>query len=825
MIPKKAKAGGRTTGLLYYLYGPGRANEHTDPHMVAAWDAGVADPALDSGSTITTLGMLLDAPVMMLDGPQPAQHVYHVPVRLDPGDRMLTDVEWAEVAREIMDASGIAPKGDPMAARWVAIRHADDHIHIVATMARQDGRAPDVRRDMPKMQARARELERRFGLRQLTSGDKTASRWPTAAEQAKAKRKGREETPRETLQQTIRRAAAGAHSDDEFFAAITSAGLRLNKRVAPDGAVTGYSVALPGDRTAGGRAVWFSGSRLAPDLSLPRVRERWSAGASSHTSPGVGTVPSRAAAWQLAAEHVHQAAAVLGQAGNEAGAGEMVALADFLATYAAQAPEAVRDELRTAARAFERAGRAPTSRRMDSEASAHLRSATQLLVTGASAIASGGEAAAAIAILVAVALAITAAMRWHQAAQHAAQERAAAQAGTHLRAATEVAYGAAGGSRRPGRGSRAAWQRTAMDPDGPALVEAYAPVVRAALPDLAETVLGEAAWPALAATLRQAENAGYDPGQVLARVASLRGFDDADSTAEVLVWRLQRQMDSDTRNASTGDGPTIPPQQQPTPATPQAGGKPVRWTISHSEFVNEADRTIVDAEGTGYLPEGVTAEAYAAERLQEYVATMRKGDPSRYAVSVRDAETQRGNRLAYLPEGSVTARPPRTSDVSSSDSDGTADSGARTSPPPVMGQEPVAIEETPLGVVATATTFGEAVRQAVPEYAASVLADPAAPTLAAYLIKAAGEGHEPVQILAEVVASRDLADADNVAQVLTWRMQGRLQKAGVPASLPRIPRRTGPARPQGVAPGERSAAERAAQEAAQRRNTTRGPRR
>ncbi|MGW1811917.1 relaxase/mobilization nuclease domain-containing protein, partial [Streptomyces sp. NPDC002078] len=243
MIPKKAKAGGRTTGLLYYLYGPGRANEHTDPHMVAAWDAGVGDPALDAGATITTLGMLLDAPLMMLDGPKPDQHVYHVPVRADPDDRTLTDAEWAEVAREIMDASGIAPKDDPMGARWVAVRHADDHIHIVATLARQDGRAPDVRRDMPKMQARARELEKRFGLRQLTSGDKTASRWPTAEEKAKAERKGRDETPRETLQQKVREAAAGAYSDDAFFARITAAGLRLNKRTAPDGAVTGYSVA------------------------------------------------------------------------------------------------------------------------------------------------------------------------------------------------------------------------------------------------------------------------------------------------------------------------------------------------------------------------------------------------------------------------------------------------------------------------------------------------------------------------------------------------------------------------------------------------------
>src|SRR5690606_26341864 len=287
-----------------------------------------------------------------------------------------------------------------------------------------------------------RELEKRYGLRQLTSGDRTASRWPTTAEAEKAKRKGRDEPPRVTLQGKVRQAAAVAGSDDEFFAAIQRSGIRLNKRTAPDGTVTGYSVALPGDRTGAGRAVWFSGSRLAPDLSLPRVRERWNGAPVGIGATSMGQVTSQAAAWQAAAWEVHQAAAILGQAGNEAGAGEMVALSDFLTTYAAQAPAEVRKELRDAARAFERAGRAPTSRQMHSDASRHLRTATQLVVMSASLGMNGGEVAAAITILVAVALAIVAAQRYHQAAQHRAQEQAAAQAGYHLRAATEVAYGA-----------------------------------------------------------------------------------------------------------------------------------------------------------------------------------------------------------------------------------------------------------------------------------------------------------------------------------------------------------------------------------------------
>ncbi|WP_331719462.1 relaxase/mobilization nuclease domain-containing protein [Streptomyces sp. NBC_01174] len=712
MIPKKAKAGGRTAGLLYYLYGPGRANEHVDPHMVAAWDGGVLDPGREQGTTIPILASLLDAPLYGLETKIPDQHVYHVPVSNDSSDRILSDEEWADIAREIMDASGIAPKGDPMGARWIAVRHDPQHIHIVATLARQDGRAPNLRRDMVKMQARARELEGRYGLRQLTSGDKTASRWPTTAEAEKANRNGRDEPPRTTLQGKVRQAASTATSEDAFFTAIQRAGIRLNKRTAPDGSVTGYSVALPGDRTGAGRAVWFSGSRLAPDLSLPRVRERWTGTpATTAVAVNAGQVTSQAAAWQAAAWQVHQAAAILGNAGDEAGAGEMVALSDFLTTYAAHAPTEVRQELQDAARTFERAGRAPTARQMHTDASGHLRMATQLVVMSTSLGMNGGEASAAITILVAVALAVIAAQRFHQAAQHRAQEQAAAEAGYHLRAATEVAYGASTGHGRRG-GTRAVWRETAARPNAPELTGTYAPAVREAIPKLAERVLGEEAWPALAATLKQAEGAGYMPAQLLAEVSEVRGFGDAESAAEVLVWRLQKRMESGTQAAS------VTP-----PATDQ------------------------------------------------------------------------------IPPGS---------------------SGGPGVPPPVVSRT-AQLAGMPLGE-GTTLSLGEVVRQAVPGYADRVMADPASANLAAHLRQAAEEGYQPVELLADVAGARDLAGAESVAQVLSWRLRGRLSAdTGGVIGHGAIPR--GAKTHQAPATGERTAAERAAQDALQQRNQARSPRR
>ncbi|MFH9201776.1 hypothetical protein ACH4KO_37700 [Streptomyces anulatus] len=37
-MPKKGEQGADTAGLLAYLFGPGDRDEHTDPHIVAAWD-------------------------------------------------------------------------------------------------------------------------------------------------------------------------------------------------------------------------------------------------------------------------------------------------------------------------------------------------------------------------------------------------------------------------------------------------------------------------------------------------------------------------------------------------------------------------------------------------------------------------------------------------------------------------------------------------------------------------------------------------------------------------------------------------------------------
>ncbi|MFE7658924.1 relaxase/mobilization nuclease domain-containing protein [Streptomyces bottropensis] len=519
--------------------------------MVAAWDPYIDDPARSPDMTISDLALLLDAPVFAMRGKKPKLHVYHVSVRNDENDRILSDEEWAEIAREMMHASGIAEHGDDEACRWVAVRHADDHIHLVATKVREDGRQPNLRGDILKMQAAAREFEEQLGLRRLKNGDKTASRWRKAGELEKAERRGLSEAPRVTLQRTVREAAAAATSDADFFERLAAAGVRVKQRIAPDGNLTGYSVAVPGDRNPQQNPIWFSGAKLAPDLSLPRVRERWA-----------GPVPAPRAApaemWRIAEEKVREAAGQLGAEGLSRGAGEVAALGDLIVVAAVVSPRLVRDQIRQAAGEFERASRAPGDRALEGQARALYRESAQVLSQSAAAV-GRNDAAAALGFLLALVQAVEASRRWHEAQEHRVQARASGRAGRLLREAVEVTAGAsAARDYRPRPKRSAARPGTGQRPAAAPGERPMAGVVQQAVPAHARVILADAAWPALRSGLIEVERAGEDPVEVLATVASRRELGSAESIAEVLSWRLAgwRKQRGSTVEASAGTRPS-----------------------------------------------------------------------------------------------------------------------------------------------------------------------------------------------------------------------------------------------------------------------------
>ncbi|MEU6184283.1 relaxase/mobilization nuclease domain-containing protein [Streptomyces coeruleorubidus] len=536
MIPSVNPSGSDTRGLLYYLYETGKYEDHTDPHLVASFDGMSPDPGRDPNATLKDLQQLLDQPVMALaKHARPAKHVWHTSVRADPGDRILSDEQWAGIARRIVAATGVDPGEGQSGCRWVAVRHADDHIHIVATLVTEDGHRPDDFRSGARAQAEARLIEKELGLHQVAPGDGTAAQRPTSAERHKAERQGRERTAREELRETVRRAVTGARSDEEFFDRLAAAGLLIRKRAAPSGDLLGYKVALPDDLNKDGEPVFYPGARLAPDLSLPRIRERWSGDAQDNpaarqeeaprTGPGSPATARRgtaSAAWQavLVVEHGDDAVA----AAHIAAAGEVLdALAKTSAAH-------TRRELRDAATAFEHASRSHVRAVRGHDRA--LRQAARDLVQGGPALGRGEDGATTAMAIDMLFFLITAAAHWHARKGHAQQAEAAAQAAEHLRTAYRAAAAQPLGVlyQRGRRLSRPMLQRQTM-------------LLREALPDLAERVLAEPGWYALAATLAEAEAAGHAPAALLSDVAGRRELGTADSVSDVLVWRLRRMAD------------------------------------------------------------------------------------------------------------------------------------------------------------------------------------------------------------------------------------------------------------------------------------------
>ena len=207
--------------LLYYLYRPGKANEHADPHLVA----GFSDPAEleperrpdDSPDFVVWRGCSPSPWPLWL------ARIYQAGMALFSTRRtrirLLSDSQWAQVAAQVMDRTGLARAGDDLGVRWVAVRHAADHVHIVATLARQDGTRPRIWNDFYRVREACQDAEMRFGLRRTAPADRTAARCPSWAEAEQSVRRGWGEVPRVRLRREVCAAAAGAHSEQEFIAA------------------------------------------------------------------------------------------------------------------------------------------------------------------------------------------------------------------------------------------------------------------------------------------------------------------------------------------------------------------------------------------------------------------------------------------------------------------------------------------------------------------------------------------------------------------------------------------------------------------------------
>jgi hypothetical protein len=247
------------------------------------------------------------------------------------------------------------------------MRHGADHIHIVATLVRQDRRTYWARNDYPLAQAACRDVEADLNLVRVPPPGRGSRSWPKAGELNKLARRGRRTTPRDELRRRVRDVATVAVDEDDFFTRIThdrTVNVRLRASQRNPGQITGYAVHLVGDTTGDGEPIFYSGGRLAADLSLNRLRHRW------HPDTTLAGTDRRARQLRpVPAEISQRAAALITDAARhmttnpEAAAGIGAAAADVLTALAATWEGTTGGPLTRAAELFDRATHEPTSHR------------------------------------------------------------------------------------------------------------------------------------------------------------------------------------------------------------------------------------------------------------------------------------------------------------------------------------------------------------------------------------------------------------------------------------------------------------------------------
>lgn len=318
MIPNITR-GSRMQGLIRYLAGSGRHNEHVDQHVVAGDDwseLSFTGVELDA-STVSELGSYLDNASRRFGERMRGGNVWHCSLAISREDGVLSDTEWQAIAHEFVERMGFGDAdGTKGVCRWAAIRHGrsgehgegNDHIHIALNQIRSDGTKTWVWHDYQKAQDVCRQLEREHGLEELgIDKTKSATRgWQPGEREAQARRRARAklhaespetswgalpvqerqrltamqltaDQPRHDLANRIRAAAQTSRDEAGFVRRLRGQGILVRPRFAQGGndVVTGYSVALK--PLYGERPVWYGGGTLARDLRLPRLRETWTA--------------------------------------------------------------------------------------------------------------------------------------------------------------------------------------------------------------------------------------------------------------------------------------------------------------------------------------------------------------------------------------------------------------------------------------------------------------------------------------------------------------------------------------------------------------------
>ncbi|HLL67504.1 MAG TPA: MobF family relaxase [Micromonosporaceae bacterium] len=179
-------------------------------------------------------------------------------------------------------------------------------------------------------------------------------------------------------------------------------------------------------------------------------------------------------------------------------------------------------------------------------------------------------------------------------------------------------------------------------------------------PELADTVRAQPGWNALHAAIARAHHAGHDTRHVLDTVARARRLDGAHTAAQVLAWRLNRYL-------FTQSAPANPGRDTGMWAT-------IGWTLAahhHAGGNPEALLTTAPANATVHdLAAHITEQAQLAAQVRRdtrgvppWTPPVRDEDTAGtkpYRQYLADSETEIRNRTAHLAVDAAAHQPPWT---------------------------------------------------------------------------------------------------------------------------------------------------------------------
>lgn len=298
MLARQLAIGQGPVGLVVYLYGPGKHNEHTDQHLVAGSDRLVAGfgglDVVASRDMQGALGREFDGnwrrvrrerglPLQAPEGEKArgaarADRVFHAVLSMDASEGKLNDEQWATAARMFVKEMGFIDSEDGADCPWMAVHHGtskdgNDHLHIAVNLVRDDGRRASVHRSMPRTAQAGAAVAKAFGLEAAydAATAKGNSHVPRP-EWERARAAGRE-PDRVVARRVLEAAALKADSEAEFVAIARASGLLVlpARNTARGESPEGYRV-----KVRDSEGTWLSPSKMRGGaLGLRALRERY----------------------------------------------------------------------------------------------------------------------------------------------------------------------------------------------------------------------------------------------------------------------------------------------------------------------------------------------------------------------------------------------------------------------------------------------------------------------------------------------------------------------------------------------------------------------